>query len=90
MRRYLAVAIAGTMLVVLLSLAFREPLQEEGGRFVVYDADQSLPMLLDTRTGRIWFRQFGAKDAAGNSTGLVWTPVRITPSEPRQTYSLPN
>ena len=49
-------------------------------RYEIYDPSGQLPMLLDTKTGRTWYRQF-AKDSAGNSTGLIWTPARITPAD---------
>ena len=59
------------------------------GRFVIYGPDDAIPLLLDTRTGRTWYRQYGAKDQDGNSTGLFWTPVKMTPADTGRYYFLP-
>ena len=58
-------------------------------RYQIFDPSGAIPMLLDTKTGRTWFRQYGAKDAEGNSTGLLWSPVRITPADTGKAYFEP-
>lgn len=87
--------VGATLLVVMLSAwAFQSQAGGEGAevnqpRFVVYGVDQALPMLLDTQTGRSWYRQIAMKDSAGNGGGLVWTPVKVNPADTTGFYYKP-
>ena len=55
------------------------PSEDSEHRFVIYDPGGSLPLLLDTRTGRTWYRQI--EGSGTNEGGLYWTPVKITPAD---------
>jgi len=89
----LAVGVVGMSLFGFLQARSSQPNQASQPpnlpRFVIYGADQTLPMLLDVETGRTWFRQIGAKDSDGNSTGLLWTPVKIVPADTTKYYYRP-
>ena len=89
---------AGVLLLVIMgqiqqrpspATTVQSPQPIPSARFAIYGMDQALPMLLDTQTGRTWFRQVGAKDSLGNSGGLYWTPVKITPADTARQYFFP-